>query len=84
MSIISEFLLEDNFHLNEKYPNGFDMKTLKSLDDYDDRLEYVNKYLEKLGEGSSRAVYAVDEKKVLKNNTNGKDSLKDQSIKVNI
>ena len=66
MSIISEFLLEDNFHLNEKYPNGFDMKTLKSLDNYDDRLEYVDKYLEKLGEGSSRAVYAVDEKKVLK------------------
>jgi hypothetical protein len=66
MNIMKKFLLQDNFHLNEKYPIGFDMETLKDFELYGDRLDYVREKLKFLGEGSSRAVFAIDDKRVIK------------------
>lgn len=48
------------------YPVGFDMKELKSLTSYAARLNYCTQRLQKIGVGSSRVVFAVDDEKVLK------------------
>jgi hypothetical protein len=48
------------------YPAGFSMETLLSFSSYSDRIKYANKNLEYINHGSSRTVFGVDEKKVLK------------------
>lgn len=48
------------------YPVGFNMKTLISLPSFAKRLQYCMQYLKKIGAGSSRVVFAVDNEKVLK------------------
>ncbi len=48
------------------YPVGFDMKELKSLKSYSARLSYCKQRLRKIGAGTSRVVFAVDNEKVLK------------------
>ena len=48
------------------YPTGFNMKTLISLPSYAKRLQYCNRFLTKIGSGSSRVVFSVDNEKVLK------------------
>lgn len=51
----------------------FDMKKFQSLDDHVDMLNaYANKYLEKLGRGSSRAAYLYSSRFVLKIAINNK------------
>lgn len=58
--------------INEDYPASFDMETFKSLKTFKDRIEYCNKHLEKLGSGSSRTVFKIDENKCLKLAKNAK------------
>jgi len=58
--------------LQENYPSDFDMEYFKTLPSYKSRLEYANNKLTKLGSGSSRTVYAIDDKKVLKVAKNAK------------
>ena len=60
-SIISEAVMKEM-----AYPVGFNMNTLKSLPSYAKRLQYCQQYLKKIGAGSSRVVFAVDDEKVLK------------------
>ena len=48
------------------YPAGFNMRVLKSLPSYAKRLQYCQQFLRKIGSGSSRVVFAVDDEKVLK------------------
>lgn len=48
------------------YPAGFNMKELERLPSYAARLKYCASRLRKLGSGSSRTVFAVDDEKVLK------------------
>lgn len=48
------------------YPVSFNMDEMLSLRSYAARLKYCEQRLKKLGSGSSRTVYAVDDEKVLK------------------
>ena len=59
--VISEAIMREM-----AYPVGFDTKELKSLKSYAARLKYCTQRLRKIGAGSSRVVFAVDDEKVLK------------------
>lgn len=48
------------------YPVGFGMEQMLSLPSYSARVRYCSQRLRKIGEGSSRIVFAVDNEKVLK------------------
>ena len=52
--------------LDEVYPQGFDLKVFSQIDTFKERINYCNEYLQKLGAGSSRIAYKVDNEKVLK------------------
>lgn len=51
----------------------FDFQDFKSLESYSDKISYAQDKLEFIGSGSSRSVFALDEKRVLKiaSNENG-------------
>ena len=58
-------LIEDT--INEAvYPESFDIQYFKQLNSFTKRVAYCNKTLKKLGSGSSRIVYLIDENTVLK------------------
>lgn len=48
------------------YPMFFNMEEMLSLDSYSARVRYCQQRLQKIGNGSSRVVFAVDDEKVLK------------------
>ncbi len=48
------------------YPENFDLEKFKQLTSFKQRVDYCNSTLRKLGSGSSRIVYLVDDKTVLK------------------
>lgn len=52
--------------LDEDYPQGFSLEEFSSLPTFKEKIEYCNTHLKKLGVGSSRIAYQVDNEKVLK------------------
>ncbi len=48
------------------YPQSFDMEYFKSLNSFAARVRYCNEKLQRLGSGSSRVVYLIDDNTVLK------------------
>jgi hypothetical protein len=58
--------------IKEDYPETFEWDVFENLPSYAKRLAYANERLEKLGSGSARTVYAIDDKKVLKVAKNSK------------
>lgn len=48
------------------YPQSFDMEYFKSLNSFAARVRYCNEKLQRLGSGSSRIVYLIDDNTVLK------------------
>jgi hypothetical protein len=62
--LIREFIQE--MDLEEDYPASFSMETFKSLGSHAGRNRYAAEHLEKIGTGSSRIVYKIDNEKVLK------------------
>jgi len=64
--------LEEGLEEVAAYPEGFDIKTLKSLPSFAQKKKYVMKYLPKLGAGSARVVFAADPGIVLKVAKNAK------------
>ena len=48
------------------YPVTFSMEQMLALNSYSARLKYCESHLQKIGQGSSRMVFAVDNEKVLK------------------
>ena len=52
--------------IGEDYPTQFDMNIFKSLKTFKERIEYCQNNLKRLNSGSSRIVYKIDDKKVLK------------------
>lgn len=52
--------------LEDTYPQDFSFSDLKSERSYLGKLKYAEKYLKKIGSGSSRVVYKIDDEKVLK------------------
>jgi hypothetical protein len=55
---------EDN--LEEDYPEMFKMDEFKTLTTFKERIRYCEAFLERIAAGSSRIVYKVDDKMVLK------------------
>lgn len=62
--LIREFIQESD--LLEDYPASFDMEVFKSLKSHAGRNRYAAEHLQLIKKGSSRAVYKIDEEKVLK------------------
>lgn len=52
--------------LDEDYPTSFNMDEFKSLTSFNKRIKYCEQHLTRLGSGSSRIVYKIDDDKVLK------------------
>lgn len=61
--IIREFVEEV---LSEDYPSNFNFEEFNAIKSYNGKLKYANERLKKLGSGSARVVYKVDDEKVLK------------------
>lgn len=61
--IVSESLTKI---LEMAYPASFNMEEFKALRSFKDRIEYCNARLPKIGTGSSRIVYKIDDEKCLK------------------
>jgi hypothetical protein len=59
-------------NLEEEYPASFNMEEFKKITSFKKRLQYCNEHLQRLSSGSSRAVYKIDEEKVLKLAMNNK------------
>ena len=62
--LIREFIQE--MELDEDYPASFSMETFKSLGSHAGRNRYAAEHLKRIGSGSSRIVYKIDDEKVLK------------------
>lgn len=52
--------------IDEDYPSSFDMEYFKSLTSFNKRIKYCNEHLKRIGGGSSRIAYKIDNEKVLK------------------
>lgn len=52
--------------VTEDYPTSFDMDFFKTLPSFNQRIQYCEKYLQRISSGSSRIVYKIDDQKVLK------------------
>lgn len=63
-------ILKEN--LEEDYPQSFNMETFKSLRSFNQRVKYAEQHLQRIGSGSSRIVYKIDDEKVLKLAKNAK------------
>jgi hypothetical protein len=55
-----------------QFPEGFDVEELKKISSYAGKQKYVAQHLEKLGAGSARVVYKIDDTHVLKLAKNAK------------
>lgn len=65
--VITEKQLKTLRDMNEMaYPSSFNMEYFKSLKTFKERVEYCNTNLVRLGSGSSRIAYRIDNEKVLK------------------
>jgi hypothetical protein len=65
-------LIESTKILGEDYPQSFNMKHFKSLTSFKDKIAYCEQHLQRLGSGSSRIVYLIDNERVLKLAKNAK------------
>lgn len=52
--------------MQEEYPQSFDMEHFKTLRTFAERVRYCDQHLQKIGAGSARVVYKIDEEKALK------------------
>ena len=71
-SAIHGFVRESETRLTEKYPAGFSWEELSAIKSFAGQLRYVSERLEKIGSGSARTVFAIDDEKVLKVASNPK------------
>lgn len=51
---------------NITYPNGFELREFENMNNFTARKRYADQHLEKIGTGSARIVYAIDDAHVLK------------------
>lgn len=75
--VIENKMIDEN--LNEDYPSSFNMDAFKTLKTFKDRVAYCNANLKKLGSGSSRIVYQIDDQKVLKLAKNNKGIVQNET-----
>lgn len=53
-------------NISEEYPQTFNMDDFKALRSFSARLKYAEERLQKIGSGSARTVFKIDDDKVLK------------------
>ena len=58
--------LDEDFELQEDYPTSWDKEEFKKQTSFAARKKYADQHLQKLGSGSARHVYAIDDEKALK------------------
>jgi hypothetical protein len=71
-SLIDKFDDSNKKSINEDYPKSFSMEEFNNIPSYRGKVKYANDRLKKLGAGSSRVVFQIDNNKVLKLAKNGK------------
>lgn len=64
-------VIEDGYFTEEEleeaaYPSNFNIEEFKNIPNFKDRIKYCGERLQKIGSGSSRIVYKIDENTVLK------------------
>ena len=77
---VRESMAKKGFKLQEiiekqvqnEFVEGFDMDLFKSMKSFSKRVKYANEKLQRLASGSSRIIYKIDDKKVLKLAKNAK------------
>ena len=52
--------------IEEDYPVSFDMEHFKTINSFNDRVQYCEEHLQRISSGSGRIAYKIDEEKVLK------------------
>lgn len=62
----SELVGESLEIISEDYPSSWDIEEFKKLTSFDARIKYCKEHLERIGAGTSRIVYKIDDEKVLK------------------
>jgi hypothetical protein len=62
--LLLEFLDESGLQL--EFIDGFDLEKFKAMRSYAEKIRYANTNLTRLASGSSRIVYKIDDKRVLK------------------
>lgn len=55
-----------NDSINEEYPGSWNKEEFEKIQSFSGKLRYANERLQKLASGSGRAVFKIDEQKVLK------------------
>jgi hypothetical protein len=60
------------FESSVNYPPGFSMDELKGIKSFAGRLRYINSHLQKIGAGTSRIAYSIDDNTILKMAKNSK------------
>jgi len=70
-NIILEYVNKEE-SLIEDYPSSFNMEEFKAIQSFNKRIQYCESHLQKIGSGSSRIVYKIDDEKVLKLAKNSK------------
>lgn len=58
--------LDEDFELDEDYPSSWNKEEFKNQTSFAARKRYADQHLKKLGSGSARHVYAIDDEKALK------------------
>lgn len=71
-STVRKALLETAIDELANYPQSFSMEEFKKLTSFNARVQYCNQRLERLGSGSGRIVYRIDDATVLKLARNNK------------
>ena len=64
--------IEEDMDEIANYPKGFDVFKLRTIKDYYEKLNYIDRSLKPLGQGSSRAVFVGDKQTALKVAVNAK------------
>lgn len=65
-------ILKEDIQFNEEYPSSFNMDEFLKISSFSKRIEYCETNLSRIGSGSSRIVYKIDNEKVLKLAKNSK------------
>lgn len=64
--LLGLYSMSESSSLREDYPSNFSWEELSKVRSFAGRLRYASERLERISSGSSRVVFAIDDKKVLK------------------
>ena len=72
LEVVENMSKMNDILIDEAYPESFNMDSFKQLKTFAERIRYCEEHLSKIGAGSSRIVYKIDNEKVLKLAKNNK------------